>query len=1640
MGFLLFNLNFMKRKLLVIGFVLFTIQIFAQSYRNEWIDYSKTYYKFKVSFGTNPTTFQPIKKGLVRISQSTLATAGLGNVSAEKFKLYRNGIEVAIYTSVSTGILGSSDYIEFWGEINDGKLDADMYRQAGFQLSDIWSLQEDAGTYFLTSNDGINKRYTEGINSVSGTTLTPTLYFMNTISFTNRGRINEGFAAQATFPLYSSSYDRGEGWSTRPIRPIGSSCGQVSYTVNFTNLKAYASGPTASLSVTAVGSANNARKVLVKLNGDSINEFQMDYYYDNTAVASGIPITSLSSGTASIQHINKSIVDCDEFRLVKDELTYPRTLDCNNQTSLELRLPITFTGHYLKFYNFNKGGTLPILYDLTNNKRYVADTTIADTVRFVTESSFTPYNLVLVQSSNSNALNIPSLQQRNFINYASAANQGDYVIISNPLIYGSGSTNYVEQYKNYRSSINGGGYNSILVDINEITDQFAYGVKKHPLSIKNFLRYARNNFSTVPKYAFLIGRGITYIEYRTNETASDIEYQNLVPTWGSPASDNLLASEDVSNAIPAIPIGRLSAVSAAEVGTYLNKIKEYDSVRNSPSTTITDKAWMKNVLQVAGTNDVTIASTLDDIINDYKSILEDTSFGARARNYDKLHDPSAYTESIKEFQNIYEKEGASIVSYFGHSSSTSLDFNLDNPDAYNNQKKYPFFFVNGCDAANYYVYEPSRMTLRSTLSEKFVLEPNKGAIGYVATTGYGMVNYLDSFTTKILKNLSKSKYNKPLGEAFKQGIADVLATTGYSDYFARYHSEQFVLHGDPALVINSFAKPDYAIEAQQLSVSPAYISVADDSFYVKIRVHNLGKKTIDSVNLSLTRHYPSGSSQIVYTKKLASIAAVDSVIVSLPIVSYRDRGNNILTATIDNTNNIDEISETNNSASITAVIKDDEIIPVYPYKYAIVNTTNFKLSASTANSNDISKTYVMEIDTTALFNSPLKYSTTKTSIGGVVEFDKGITLVDSTTYYWRVAIQGNARWNTSSFTYKATAPYAGFMQQHFYQHTENDLSRIYLDTTTRKFMFKNKLNNLFMIHSIYPTSGTGDQQFSIQVNGSGIIASACLGHSVIINVFDTLTFKPWENLINPFDAEPTCDVLRKYNFEYHYIDSIKRNNARQFLESIPNGMLVAVRLVYDGDAVWANEWAADSSHYGSNHTLYSFLKQQGLPIDSFYFPRTFGIVFKKNDSANFAPQWEFTQGIYDRVVMSVDFNASDTLGYITSKKFGPAKTWRNVKWKGNGNVNNLKEVYVYGINATGTETKLYTLDSTQTNVDISSVNATQYPYLKLQLKNQDSITAIPYQLKSWSVEFDEVPEGVVAPNILNTIPDSAGNQIVGGTNYLQGKIAFKNVSKVNYTDSLTVKLVLTSQTDGTVYTYNLPKIKPLVADDTAQVNINIDVSAMLTQMYNAYIVINENGTQKEQYLFNNYYNKFIYLKTNGILPVQLVNFNAQRNGKKVEINWNVTEEINISNYVIQHSNNSRSFTDIGSLNATANNSSNKYQFTHNNPSTGKNYYRLKIFSKDGTFTYSPVRMVNFNLDNTITVYPNPVKDKLNVIVENNYSKPATIKVMNIYGQVIYKETFAASTIQIDFSKYAAATYFVQVDDGIDIQTFKVQKN
>jgi hypothetical protein len=64
-----------------------------------------------------------------------------------------------------------------------------------------------------------------------------------------------------------------------------------------------------------------------------------------------------------------------------------------------------------------------------------------------------------------------------------------------------------------------------VYDIDQLIDQFAFGIKSHPYSIKNFILYALNNFSTPPKFVFLIGKALIMLNTGNNESLYKSNHQ-----------------------------------------------------------------------------------------------------------------------------------------------------------------------------------------------------------------------------------------------------------------------------------------------------------------------------------------------------------------------------------------------------------------------------------------------------------------------------------------------------------------------------------------------------------------------------------------------------------------------------------------------------------------------------------------------------------------------------------------------------------------------------------------------------------------------------------------------------------------------------------------------------------------------------------------------------------------------------------------------------------------------------------------------------------------------------------------------------------------------------------------------------------
>ncbi|MEO6134334.1 MAG: C25 family cysteine peptidase, partial [Ginsengibacter sp.] len=787
------------KKSFVVLFLFISAWGYSQPYNNSWIDYNKTYYKFTVG-----------KDGLYRISQSLLNSVGLGNIPAEQFQLWRNGEEEIIYTSKASGVLSASDYIEFWGKMNDGKKDTKLYRIPDYQLSDHFSLQTDTAAYYLTVNPaGNNLKLIDAPNNVTGTLLTPEPYFMNTRGEYFRTLLNPGYGNPAGVYVYSSSYDIGEGWASDyvyPNRPLA---------VQLNELNLYAGGPAATVRFGVVGSAYNNRNLKVKMGNTYIFDQAMPYFNFYKKELTSVPLSLFNTSTyVRFSFENTSTVFEDRCVVSHVEINYPSTWNFNNKTDFYFELPASATGNYLVIDNFNSGGSTPVLMDMSDYKRYVGDvTSTPGKVKFVLPSStVASRKFRLVSGAAPLINNITNLQTRSFVNYANASLQGNYLIISHPSLFNSTSgANNVNLYKDYRSSAAGGSYNAKVIDINELVDQFGFGIKKHPSSIRDFIQYAYKNFSVTPKFIFLIGKGITYDDYVKNPASNYVEKLNLVPTFGSPASDVLLSAPHGS-IVPSVPIGRLSAVSGDEVGQYLQKMKEYESVQNSTEQTISNKKWMKNVIQIVGGQKVEESDLFRRYMSTYRGILEDTSFGGHVELFSKTSNSAVQLISSQRISELF-KEGIGIISYFGHSSANTLEYNLGDPSAYNNPGKYPFFLVSGCTAGNNYIFDTLRLAKNNlSISENFVLSSQRGSIAMLASTHYGVAPYLDEYNIDFYNQMSHENYGGAVGDFIKTTIKQLEGDNPNISFLSRTDIEEMTLHGDPAIHIYPHAKPDYVLE------------------------------------------------------------------------------------------------------------------------------------------------------------------------------------------------------------------------------------------------------------------------------------------------------------------------------------------------------------------------------------------------------------------------------------------------------------------------------------------------------------------------------------------------------------------------------------------------------------------------------------------------------------------------------------------------------------------------------------------------------------------------------------------------------------------------------------------------------------
>jgi hypothetical protein len=145
-----------------------------------------------------------------------------------------------------------------------------------------------------------------------------------------------------------------------------------------------------------------------------------------------------------------------------------------------------------------------------------------------------------------------------------------------------------------------------------------------------------------------------------------------------------------------------------------------------------------------------------------------------------------------------------------------------------------------------------------------------------------------------------------------------------------------------------------------------------------------------------------------------------------------------------------------------------------------------------------------------------------------------------------------------------------------------------------------------------------------------------------------------------------------------------------------------------------------------------------------------------------------------------------------------------------------------------------------------------------------------------------------------------------------------------------------------------------------------------------------------------------------VLPVELLAFNAEASGAVSLLTWSTAPETNCDYFSVERLNENNVWNEIGRVNGNGTTSQTSYYiFTDEMPYSNTNYYRVRQVDYNGSFWYSPIRVVVFNESDTYNAQVNYSWSLLNYTLSGTVGQ-TQIDVFNSAGQSVHSENTADS--------------------------------
>lgn len=867
------------KKLILVFLLLPGLTVSGQNgYTNHWINFGQEY--IKISFQ---------KTGVYRLQYKDIKALNGAVARPGDIRVTQRGREILKTGSgFSDGRFDEGDYYEFFLQANQGEQDSLVYQPHADRPRVIDNLFSDESYIFVSVGPSAGRTYTP--SAFKNALITEDFHIAREVtSFKDTWSFNNLIGL---IPFVQQSYyERGESWSGPLIYSDGSASEKIF-------LKNYSPRPGHPVRFHALiytrSHLNHA--ISAKINNQVIGNIRhtgFEQFYVSADVPDAELTPDHSFTFSTLSSIKNTAV---AHSWTNYTLTYPQTPDMAGKDTLTLNLPASPAASSALSIR-NAGGEL-IAYDISDaasGKRipFSGDALYIEN-RPAARRVFLTRETLAFREGSPVTFRLPSVT-------------ANYVIITHPSLREA-----AEEYKAYRTSSAGGGYRTDLVEIQDIYDQFNYG-ERSPLAIREYLRYQMQNDTTQDRFLLLVGKPVSF----PNSLKTDADL-DLVPAFGYPGSDALFSTglgglhQDVS----AFLTGRIAARENQEVKNYLQKVKEFEI---QPSA-----AWKKQVLHLNGGNGATE-------INSFKGFMEQMGgkAGSSLTNLSVTHLFKQSTDNTEQVNISREaNNGLGFISYFGHGSSSTLDFNIgyvsDARLGFSNKGKYPFMYFNGCGVSNiFYHYSP--------LSTDWLFTPDKGAIAVLANSFWAYssssMDFLETLYTKMFD--TPALLGKPVGKIIREAISAETRKITYNIY-DQSNSHQMILQGDPALIVNPFENPDYTFEEGSLSLRSINSSVPlkdSDRVIVSAGLSNLGRITSQQpVEVSVYLEYDDG------TVESSGFQRIDRSFGTTyaDTLGFRS-GLRRIRLIIDEGGKISEITRENNTAHLDINWEDARNNAIYPY-------------------------------------------------------------------------------------------------------------------------------------------------------------------------------------------------------------------------------------------------------------------------------------------------------------------------------------------------------------------------------------------------------------------------------------------------------------------------------------------------------------------------------------------------------------------------------------------------------------------------------------------------------------------------------------------------------------------------------------